>query len=436
MTTDKKKPAEKLLFSSIGQPSYVRPAVREIKFSGGFQSYGIDNNYPEYLLNIYFGSSQHQGIIQRKVDEIIGNGVQSKSGNSDLKKFINKCNSKGQDLYEIFRKIVNDHEIIGGFTLQLVWSKGSTAESPDLAEVYYTDISKYRFNKDYDGLLYSREWNKGTRTKVIKYKLYDPNNPVGTQILYYSGTMTRDWYPIPQYVGSIPAIETAIEIANFNKQTLMNGFFPSVMISFSDSEPTEEEKGGVERMIQDKWGGSSNTGKFILDWPGPDGKPTSIQAIPQPDLDKLFSSLKVSVTEDIFIGHRITDPSMFGLAIPGKLGGAKDYNQSYSIFQQVYVKPARRNIFNVLNAILEPIMANADLEAIEIEPINNVFTDEALIASQMSQEEIREKLMDMGYVKNIKLPPGQKPIIEIDIPPAGPGAPTPELKIKAPVAKI
>jgi hypothetical protein len=430
---------EKVSLSIISQPSYVTPAVREVKFDkGGYMSFGQDNRYPEYLLNIYFGSSQHQGIIQRKVDEIIGEGLQSKTGNADLKKFITQCNIKGQDLYDVFRKIVNDYEIIGGFTLQLIYEEGSTAESPKLAEVYYTDISKYRFNKTYDKVLYSREWNKGQRAKVITYDLYDPLDPTGTKIFYYSGTMTRDWYPIPQYVGAIPAIETAIDIANFNKNTLRNGFFPSVMVNFHDVEPTEEEKGGIERLLTDKFSGTSNTGKFVMNWSGPDGKNgVDIAAIPQPDLDKLFAALKESVIEDIFIAHRITDPSIFGQAIAGKLGtGSGGYNQAYSIFQKVYVRPARRNIFNVFNAILEPIMKNADLECIEIEPINNVFTDEALIVSQMTQQEIRKKIKEAGYIDTIDVPKGQTVIAEQDVPPTGPDAPTPELKIKAPIVKI
>lgn len=434
MSTEIKEPL-KIMFSTIGQPSYVRPAVREIKFNGGFQSYGEDNKYPEYLLNIYFGSSQHQGIVQRKVDEIIGNGVVSKSNNPDLKKFISRCNAKGQDLYEVFRKVVNDNEIIGGFALQIVYGMGSTVEKPIITDLYYIDISKLRFNKNYTQVLYSTNWHAGSRVKVIKYDLYDPNDPTGSKVFYYSGTMTRDWYPIPQYVGSIPAIETAIEIANFNKQTLMNGFFPSMLVNFSGTPPTEEEKGGIERLMLDKWSGSNNSGRVVFSWSGPNDQPPTLQPITQPDLDKLFVELKQSVIEDIFIGHRITDPSLFGLAVAGKLGGQKDYNQSYAIFQQVYVRPARRNIFNVLNAILEPIMPNADLESIEIEPINNVFTDEALIASQMSSQEIRAKLKDMGYVDSVDLPKGQVPIITVDQPTPADGTPPPEIKIKVPAIK-
>lgn len=425
---------------SIVQPSYVKPEVREVKTNGGYQSFGKDNRYPDYLLNIYFGSSQHQGIIQRKVDEIIGNGLMSATNNTELQDFIKKCNGRGQSLNDVIRKATNDHEIIGGFTLQIVYGKGSTKEQPIISEIYYVDISKFRFNNDFSKVKYAKDWSVG-RVKTITYDLYDPNDPTGTKIFYYSGTMTRDWYPIPTYVGSIPAIETAIDIANFNQNTLRNGFFPSVSITFFNGEPTEEEKGAIEKMIQSKWGGTSNTGRFMLNFVDAKEQAPEVQPIAQPDLDKRFAELKSSVIEDIFIGHRITNPAMFGLQVAGKLGGAQEYTQSYSIFQNVYVKPQRRIILGVLNGILNPIMKDSDLEVLEIEPVNNVFSDEALIASQMTQTEIRTLLQKWGYITTVEITPGEKTIIETDIPPipAGPDGsvkPNPEIKPAKPTAKI
>lgn len=411
------KKYERSVFS-IQQPSYVRPKVNESKLNGGYHTFGDDNNYPEYLINIYFGSSQHQGIIQRKVDEILGDGLVSTSGNKELEKIIDSCNTKGQSLNDVLRKAVNDNEIIGGFALQIVYGLGSTKEKPIIAELYYVDITKLRFNKTYTKVLYCKHWNKSGTQKVIKYDLYDPNNPTGTKIYYYSGTMTREWYPIPQYIGSIPAIETAIDIANFNQNTLRNGFFPSIHAHFFDGEPTEEEKGFIEKSIQEKWGGTSNTGRFMISFSDADGQAPTFEPIEQPDLDKRFAELKTSVIEDIFIGHRITDPSMFGLAVAGKLGGAKDYTQSYAIFQNVYVRPQRKILMSIFNDIIQPMIESgieADLSVSEIEPVNNVFTDEGLIASQMTPEEIRTLLKKWGYIKTVEVAKGQNTLIDTTV---------------------
>lgn len=399
---------------SIKQPSYVRPETHEVKLNKGYQTFGRDNKYPDYLLNIYFGSSQHQGIIQRKVDEIVGNGLFSATNQQEIDDFVKCCNIRGQSLNEIIRKAVNDNEIFGGFALQIIYGKGSTKENPIISEIYYIDIAKLRWNLDYTKVKYARDWG-AARVKTIQYDLYNAEDPTGTKIFYYSGTMTRHYYPIPQYIGSIPAIETAIDIANFNQNTLRNGFFPSVAITFRDGEPTEEEKAYIESAIQEKWGGTSNTGRFMLFFADKDGEVPEIKSIEQPALDKLFTELKQTVIEDIFIGHRITNPSMFGLQVPGKLGGAQEYTQSYSIFQNVYVKPQRRIFLDVLNTLLKKKFANCDLEVLEIEPVNNVFTDEALIASQMTQSELRTLIKKWGYIDEVAVTPGEKTIVETDI---------------------
>lgn len=424
---------------SIAQPSYVRPDIKEVKLNGGYMSYGSDNKYPDYLINIYYGSSQHQGIIQRKVDEVLGKGLMSKSGNGDLKAFILKCNRKGQSLNEVLRKAEQDNEIIGGFSLQVIYTKGSTVETPDIAELYYVDISKLRWNSSFTKLLYAKDWSKG-RVKTLKFDVYDENDPTGTKIYYYSGNMTRDWYPVPEYIGSIPAIETAIDIANFNQNTLRNGFFPSVSITFFDGEPTEEEKGFIEQSLQDKWGGTSNTGRFMLFFADKDGKGAEITPIAQPDLDKRFAELKMSVIEDIFIGHRITDPSMFGLQVAGKLGNS-DYTQSYAIFQNVFVKPKRATMLGIFNMILDPIMKDADLDVLEIEPVNNVFKDEGLIASQMTPKEIRTLLKKWGYIEEIEVPAGENVLIDTEVPapggnPDGSAKTQPAVKIRIPTLKL
>lgn len=442
MSEEVKKKYERTVFS-IQQPSYVRPKVNESQLNGGYHTFGADNKYPEYLINIYFGSSQHQGIVQRKVDEILGEGLISESGNKDLEKIVASCNVKNQSLDNVLRKAVQDNEIIGGFALQIVYGKGSTPENPIVAGIYYIDISKLRFNKTYTKVLYCKNWSSTGTQKVIKYELYNAEDPTGTKIYYYSGTMTRDWYPVPQYVGSIPAIETAIDIANFNQNTLRNGFFPSIHAHFYDGEPTEEEKGFIEASMQSKWGGTSNTGKFMLSFSDSEGKAPEFTAIEQPDLDKRFAELKSSVIVDIFIGHRITDPSMFGLDVTGKLGGSKDYTQSYAIFQNVYVRPQRKILMAIFNDLVTLMLeggAKADLIVQEVEPINNVFEDEGLIAANMTQPEIRKMIKKWGYIDQIEIPEGQTTLIDAkvdgELGPDGTPKQMPAIKKTMPTVKL
>jgi len=402
---------------SIQQPSYVLPKMKENKANGGYLTYGDDNKYPDYLLNCFMGSSLHGAIILRKVDEIVANGLYSASNNGKINEFTDSCNNSGDSLNDVFRKICLDYEIYGGFALQIIYTKASTAKRPQIAELRYVDLRKFRFNLDATKLRYAKDWTL-QRVKTIDYDLYDESDPTGVKIFYYNGTLTREWYPVPQYVGSIPAVETSIEIANFNVNQIRNGFFPSLMITFNNGEPTEEQKAFIEKRMNEKWGSSSQAGKVIFTYTDPGVAGPKIDTIEQPDLDKRFLNLQNAVRDEIFVGHRVTTPSIFGVQTAGKLGHGSEYLQGYSIFQNTYVKPQQRIMLRIFNKLLSVNFKGCDLQILPIEPINTVFTDEMLIASQMTSREVRELLYKWGYITQVEILNDEKIIGITNVKPA------------------
>lgn len=390
----------RLLFA-VHQADYSLPKVREIKTSGGYLTYGEDNLYPKYLLNMFFNSALHSAIVTGKVDYIVGNGLVSASDNKKVNSFIAECNNKGDTLDDVFRKCALDNEIFGGFALQVIYEKGGGK----IAELYYVDFSKFRFNLEADKLKYARDWSM-SRVKTIEYDMYDESKPEGTQIFYYNGEITREQYPTPIYVGSIAAIETDIEISNFHLNVIKSGMFPSLMIDFKNGEPTEEEKAYIERKFKEKWGGTSNAGKMIMSFSDADNPSPEIIPIEQPDLDKRFIVLQDSVRDRIFVGHRITTPALFGVQTQGKLGNVNEFNQGYQIFQKSYVKPTQKVLLRIFNRILSNNFKEADLIIREVEPLDMMFTNESIIAGAMTLPEIRENLKKWGYIEDVVVPPG------------------------------
>lgn len=396
----------RMLVSTI--PGYNIPQIKEAKTNGGYLTFGDDNLFPEYLLKLFYGSSLHNAIILRKVDEIVGNGLYSALNNPQVENWISKVNSSGQSLNDLFRKICMDMELFNGFTLQIIYGKGSTAKKPIIAELRYVDITKFRKNLTGDKLLYARDWSM-IRVKTIEYDLFDLTNPVGNQIFYYSGNMTREQYPIPTYIGSLGAIETAIEISNLHLNAVKSGFFPSMLIDFKNGEPTEEQKKSIERDLKAKFGGTSNSGKFILSFSDKDNPGPTINKIDQPDLDKLFITTQDSVMQNIFQGHRVTNPSIFGIInSSGKLGNSAEYSLAYNIWQNTYIKPQQKILLNIINNILSIDVKEPDLQILPVEPLGNVFSDEMLIASCMTISEVRSKLVEWGYIPSAELEEGEK----------------------------
>ena len=100
-----------LTFAEARQPEF-----KEKKgIDGGYIKYGENNDYPEYIVDLYNKSSKHSAIIKSKVHYITGNGW---SGEQDAQSFIDYAN-RVESLDDLTRKVSLDIEIFGGAYMKL-----------------------------------------------------------------------------------------------------------------------------------------------------------------------------------------------------------------------------------------------------------------------------------------------------------------------------
>jgi hypothetical protein len=109
------------------------------------------------------------------------------------------------------------------------------------------------------------------------------------------------------------------------------------------------------------------------------------------ELDKHFDLLNKSVQQEIFTGHKITSPMLFGVKTEGQLGGRSEMREAYQLFQNTYVNAKQRAIEETVNYLFKFNDIIADLELKPTEPISFEFS-EAIISANMTQDEIRDKL--------------------------------------------
>jgi hypothetical protein len=109
------------------------------------------------------------------------------------------------------------------------------------------------------------------------------------------------------------------------------------------------------------------------------------------ELDKHFDLLNLTVQQEIFSGHKITSPMLFGIKTEGQLGGRSELRDAYQLFQNTYVNAKQRAIEETINYLYKFNDVTAKLELKPTEPISFEFS-EAIIVANMTQDEIREKL--------------------------------------------
>jgi hypothetical protein len=371
------------------------PIYKEVK-GKDYIFYGERNDYPNYLLRIYNNSAKHNAIVTGKVDYICGNGwtVKAEDEMQKAKAFgiIDKVNTKEESLNEVTNKLVTDLTIFGGYYLQVIWTKGTG----EIAELYHVDYYKVRTNSDNSEFYVSDNWlkndNVNPRPDYETYPAFDPNNPTGSQILYFkeyrAGVNT---YSLPDYRGAISYIELDISIGEYHLNTINNGMFSSKLINLNGGKVSQEEEDRIERQFQNKFSGSKNAGKFMLAFNDSKENEPSIIDLSGTELDKHFDLLNLTVQQEIFSGHKITSPMLFGIKTEGQLGGRSEMREAYQLFQNTYVNAKQRALEEVVNYLFKFNDIIADLELKPTEPISFEFSEQ-IISANMTQDEIREKL--------------------------------------------
>lgn len=318
--------APEIIFLSFADA--LIPVFKEVK-NKDYIKYGDDNRYPEYLTYLFNKSGKHGAIISAKAKYIFGLGFE----NGDF-----VINRLGESLNDISRKAILDIEIYGGFRLEVIWNL-----QKKISEIYHVDFTTLRLSKEGGSYYYKETWEKNKdHISGTEIQEFNAANPVGTQIFAYNEyrPMTR-FYPLPSYISCNNSIETDIEISIYWLSAIRNGMNPSKMIQFFQGEPTQENKREIEAQFKKKFSGSGNAGKFILVFNAANSVDQTVKVddISGSDLDKMFIELNKTVQQEIFSGHQVTSPLLFGIMEPGKLGGNTELQTAYSIFQNTYSKP-------------------------------------------------------------------------------------------------
>ena len=363
-------------FAEARQPEYKE------KKGIGYMLYGDRNDYPNYLVELFNKSAKHNAIIKSRVHYITGNGW---TGSDEAQTFIAKVN-RMESLNELTRKVSLDVELFGGYYLELIWSA-----TGQLAEVWHCDYTKIRTNKDNTQFWYKDEW-KDNKEDFIVYPAFNPSFPTGKQILYvkeYRPDMGI--YSLPGYFGALNYIESDIEISKTVLGNAQTGFSASKLITLPNGEPSDDEKRNIEKRFTNRFSGSDGK-KFILAFVNDSARKPIVEDLGASDITKEdFAKVDSLIQTNIFSGHQITTPSIFGIAEAGKLGARSEMRDGYEIFKNTYVNSKQMHLEGVFNMLANfRGIQDPALKITPTEPIGFEFT-EAILKEIAPKEWLLEK---------------------------------------------
>lgn len=358
------------------------PEFKEVR-NKDYILYGAQNDFPEYLTMLYNKSAKHNAIINGKCNYILGGGF---SKRENVPNAWIKVNRTGESLNELMQKTVKDIEIYGGFRWIIIWDLLGRS-----FEVFHEDFFKFRTGKEPGTFFYKKNW-KDNREDAIPYNEFNPDYRRGAQVFAYNEYRPGcEHYPLPGYIGANNYIEVDIEISKYHLSSIRNGMFPSKLIQFFDGEPPVEAKKEIEGKFKSKFNGAEKAGSVVLVFNKDKNKSVEISDLSATDLDKQFEILNKTCQQEIFTGHQVVSPMLFGIKTEGQLGGTTELKAAYEIFINTYAKPKQYNLEKIVNYFTGLMGKGADYYIDQLDPIGIALPDSA-IEGALKPEEIREKL--------------------------------------------
>jgi hypothetical protein len=346
---------DKFEFKNIKRQFAAKPVPQEKVTDGKYVKYGVYNDFPQHLIDLFNNSSIHGTCVNAIVDGIVGEGLIAEPSF-----VLDQANPK-ESWNAIYKKMALDFKLYGGYALEVVWNKSRTK----VAAVYHIDFSYLRaaeknYRGEVPGYYISDEWNDKWNYINVAPEDY-PYLPVfdytkameePKQIYVYRPySPGQKYYPLPDYIGALDVIELDHEVDRFHINNIQNGLAPSLAITtYTNADPDQREQ--IEEMLRMQYAGAENAGNLLyMDLDDPANKP-DITPIPSNQTDTYYTTINDLVVQKILTAHRITSPMILGIKTEGQLGGRTEVLDAYLLLLNTVIRPYQQILLSSIEELL------------------------------------------------------------------------------------
>ena len=371
-------------FASAEVPLFLEKKNKNLVY------FGVDNMYPFELIDLYNDSSTHNAIVNGKVGYTVGNGLHS--DDIEVKKWLSQANID-EDWTSLLKRLSLDYELFNGYAIEVIKTKVGN-------QYHHIDFANIRVGLD-GSIQYADDWitDKGLKNSKpdIQYlERYNPRNPEQKRGVIYHVDFRPNmkYYPLPVYVGSLAEIKTDVQIGDYWLNEVENGFVGGTLIQHNNGVPeTKEEAKEFEKAFQEKFGKATGTKIVHLFSPSKDNG-SEITNLNGNDLHERYLEMSNRVKESIFIGHRVTNPILFGVKEEGQLGARNELDLAYEIFTNTYIAERQNTLLRTIRKLAFFEIQRSEIGIIPLKPIDTVDLTSDIILANLSREEIRELITE------------------------------------------
>ena len=313
-----------------------------------FGVYGQDDFF-DAIIAAFNVSTTNAASIEGIADLIYGKGIYSK--NEGFNEILNKILPQ-----EELKKVSFDLKLFGNAAFQVYWDDTHTK----IKKMYHVPVQTLRAEKLYgnpkiENYYYCTDWHDARKIKdKKKLPAFETSNEK-MEILYIKNYCPGlYYYSLPDWVSALQLAISEGEISNLHYNNITNGFLPSVMINFNNGVPAPEERETIEDLIQAKFTGTDNAGRFMVSFnDDPATKPT-LDIINVENLHEKYDYVAEYVQDRILVAHRVTSPLLFGIRTKnnGFSSQSEEMKTAFSILQTMTIAPFQNLILNTLDYVM------------------------------------------------------------------------------------
>lgn len=334
---------------------------------GGYVASGEDNLFPTYLRELSETSPIHGALCISIADMIAGKGL-------DAGQYQQRVDSLGT--YDVFYGCAHDLKKYGGFYIEIIY----TLDKKKIAKLNHLPYEECRIavegdDETHTGIYHSADWAnvRKKKNKPVYVPRFNPANAAteAKQVLWCFDYTSGKTYPKPDYWSAVNYIELSKQIGIYHVSNILNGLFPSMVVSFYNGQLEPEEIQKVRNEWDRNLSGARNSGKAIFLFNEANAQRPEITAFPISDADKQYEYLTATSRQEILCAHRCTTPLIFGIKDGGSgFGNNKDEMVvGLEIFTKQVIEPRQRKLADALQSILSFEMADIEISVIPNTPL-------------------------------------------------------------------
>jgi hypothetical protein len=393
----------------INLSNYIRPEIKEVAGKKWVLN-GEKNSFYQTIIDAYNGSPTNSAVIDSYSQFIYGKGLTSKDKAKKPSEWaaIMSLLSK-KDL----RKICKDFEMFGEASIELKYINNKIQRCFHVAK---QRIAPEVANDEGDitGYYYSYDFSNVNKYKPERIDAFGYGEGMGERAEIYvihDYQVGQFYYSNPSYVSGLSWAAMENEISNYSVNHIQNGLsFGHIINMNAGVQPSEETILLNTQAIRQHLTGSTNAGKFFLNWNDTKENEITISNLEVSDAHQQYAYLSAEARQQLCTAHKLTSPMLVGIKeAAGFSSTADEIKVGFEELMINVIKPKQEVILDSLMEIFAVNGLTLDLDFESLRSEEEVVVEAPVVTQLAAQNvccskddnglsEVADALIEMGEI--------------------------------------